>query len=86
MANTPETIVTLFVFFLALALCFLRWPQGDRWHVVLCLVAAGLWSGLLLFVTDTRTPSFGLTAFFVVVGLGRPLQLRARSRSATDQA
>ncbi len=87
MANTPEMIVTLFVFFLALGLCFLRWPQADSWHVALCLFAAGLWTMLLLFVPDTWTPGFGLTAFFLVVGLARPLQIRARSRSSvTDDA
>ena len=42
MTTDTQQVVTLFLFFLGVALCFWRWPQADRWHVVLCIVAAGL--------------------------------------------
>jgi hypothetical protein len=68
MMRTPMTV--LFVFFLRVALCFLRASHADRWHIVLCFVAAALWGSLLLFVPGTRTLMFGLAALsFLIVGL-----------------
>ena len=74
MADTHQ-IVTLFVFFFGVALCFWRVPQADRWHVVLCVVAAALWCSLLLFEPRTRTSGFGFTAVaFLVCALSQPFQ------------
>jgi len=67
-------IATLFMFFLGVACCFLRWPQGDRWHVALCIVAAALWTGCLLLEPRTRTFMFGFIVLsFLSIGLSRPL-------------
>ena len=76
MAGDTHQIVTLFVFFFGVALSMWRWPQADRWHVVLCVIAAALWCGLLLFEPRTRTPGFGFTIFFLSIGLSRPFQRR----------
>lgn len=55
-------------------------PQADRWHVVLCLVAAALWSSLLLLVPGTRTLSFGFaTVTFLAIGLSQAFNLRPDS-------
>ena len=68
-------VTTLFLFFLGVALCFLRWPQGDRWHVIFCLVAATIWAGLLFFVPATRAAGFAfVTLSFLSLALARPLQ------------
>ena len=68
-------IITLFVFFLGVALCFWRFPHADRWHVGLCLVAAGLWVGLLFFEPQTRTVIFGVsTVMWLVTALTQPFR------------
>lgn len=55
--------------------CMWRAPQGDRRHVVLCLVAATLWFGLAVFEPRTRPPSFGFTvASFLAIGLFKALR------------
>ena len=75
-ADTSQ-IVTLFAFFFGVALCVWRWPQADRWHVVLCIIAATLWCGLLLFEPRTRTPGFGfIVTYVLMVGLSRPFRAR----------
>jgi hypothetical protein len=80
MADGPN-VATLFVFFLGVALCFWRVPQADRGHVVLCLAAAGLWGGLLVFDPATQKSGFVLvTATFLVVSLSQTLRRRAESR------
>jgi hypothetical protein len=78
MAADNHQIVTLFVFFFGVALSMWRWPQADRWHVVLCVIAAALWCGLLLFEPRTRTLGFGFIVINVLIlGLSRPFQRRA---------
>jgi hypothetical protein len=52
-------MITLSLFLLGVALCLWRAPHGDRLHVILCLFAATLWCGLLLFDPATRSPMFG---------------------------
>jgi hypothetical protein len=80
-ASDTHQIVTLFVFFFGVALCFWRVPQADRWHVVLCVIAAALWCGLLLFEPRTRTPPFGFVVVtFLVIGMSQPFRRRADSR------
>ena len=75
MAADFHQIATLFVFFFGVALCMWRWPQGDRWHVVLCVIAAELWCGLLVFEPRTRTPGFGFIVInFLIIGVSRPFQ------------
>ena len=75
MTTDIQQVVTLFVFFLGVALCFVRWPQADRWHVVLCFIAAGLWLICLLLEPRTRTFGFGLiVANFLIIALSRPLR------------
>ena len=68
-------VTTLFVYFLGVALCFWRSPsnRGDRGHLTLCLTAALLWGGLLLFNPATRKPHFALTtgAFLMISLLQR---------------
>ncbi len=74
-------VVTLFVFFLGVALCMWRLPKADRGHVILCLVAAGLWCGLLLFDPATRKPGFGFTTvFFLIIALSQYGRRRAESQ------
>jgi drug/metabolite transporter (DMT)-like permease len=75
MAADTHQIVTLFMFFFGVALCVWRWPQGDRWHVVLCVIAAALWCGVLLFEPRTRTIGFGFIVMnFLMIGLSRPFR------------
>ena len=82
MADTRD-IVTLFVFFFGLALCFWRAPQADRWHVILCFIAAGLWSSLLLLNPSTRNPMYGVAvSVFLISGLTQYFRRRAESRSS----
>jgi hypothetical protein len=77
MTTDIQQVVTLFVFFLGVALCFVRWPQADRWHVVLCFIAAGLWLSCLLLEPRTRTGGFGfIVVSFLVIGLSRPWKQR----------
>ena len=77
MATDTQQVVTLFLFFLGVALCFWRWPQADRWHVVLCIVAAGLWAGCLLLEPRTRTLGFlMIVSNFLIIALARPFQRR----------
>jgi hypothetical protein len=71
MAADTSQIVTLFGFFFGVGLCMWRWPQGDRWHVGLCVIAAALWCGLLLFEAGTRTPGFFIVITFLIIGLSR---------------
>ena len=78
MAADTHQIVSLFVFFFGVALSVWRWPQADRWHVVLCVIAAALWCGLLLFEPRTRTLGFGFIVLnFLMIGLSRPFQRRS---------
>ena len=80
MGNSPN-IVTLFLFFFGLALCFWRAPQADRWHLILCLVAAGLWGSLLLLDPSTRTPMFGVaTSTFLIIAFAQYVRRRTESR------
>jgi len=75
MAIDTQQVVTLFVFFLGVALCFWRWPQADRGHVVLCIVAAGLWAGCLLLEPRMRTLGFlMIVSNFLIIALVRPLE------------
>jgi drug/metabolite transporter (DMT)-like permease len=77
MAPDTHQLVTLFVFFFGVALCFWRVPQADRWHVVLCVVAAAFWCGLLLFEPRTRTAGYGFVVItFLVCGLSQSFQRR----------
>jgi hypothetical protein len=79
MADTLN-IVTLFLFFFGVALCFWRVPQADRWHLVLCLVAAGLWGSLPLLNPSTRTPMFAVvTSSFLIMALAQYFQRRTGS-------
>ena len=84
MAADTTQLITLFVFFFGVALCMWRLPQADRWHVILCGIAATLWGGLLLFEPRTRTPGYG---FIVINFLIIAISARARSdlqRSTSD--
>ena len=77
MATDTRQVVTLFMFFVAVALCMWRWPQADRWHVVLCVVVAALWCGVLWFEPRTRTTGFGfIVVALLTIGLRRPFQRR----------
>jgi hypothetical protein len=77
MATDIRQIVTLFVFFAGVALCVWRWPQADRGHVVLCIIAAALWSSLPTFEPSTRTPGFGfIVLYFLLIALSRPFRRR----------
>jgi hypothetical protein len=40
-----QQIVTLFMYFGGVLLCFIRRPQGGRLHLALCAAAAALWAG-----------------------------------------
>lgn len=75
MAADTQQIVVLFPFFLGVALSFWRWPQADRRHVVLCIVALGLWVGCLLLEPRTRTFGFlMIVSNFVIIALSRPIR------------
>jgi len=81
MITEIQPVFTLFVFFLGVALCFVRWPQADRRHVVLCFIAAGLWVSCLLMEPRTRTLGFGfIVVSFLIIGLSRPYQQRRESQ------
>jgi hypothetical protein len=60
-------VTTLAVFFVGLGLCLWRAPHADRWHVVLCAVAALIWGTLPIFDPSTRTPGFGYTTMTLLV-------------------
>jgi drug/metabolite transporter (DMT)-like permease len=78
MPTDVRQVVTLFLFFLGIALCMWRTPRGDRWHVALCLSAAVIWSGVALFEPRTRTLGFGVVVgSFLALGLFKALQGRA---------
>jgi hypothetical protein len=80
MANSPS-IAPLILFFVGLALCFWRTPQGDRWHVILCIAAGILWCTLPIFEPSMRRSGYGMTvALFLIIGLTQPLRRRAESR------
>ena len=86
MAADTNHVATWFVFFFGVALCMWRLPHADRWHVVLCGIAAVLWCGLLLFEPRTRTPGYG---FIVINFLIIALSVRARSvlrRQSSDRS
>ena len=77
MATDLQQIVALFVFFAGVVLCMWRWPQGDRRHVVLCVMAAALWCAVLVIEPRTRTVGYGLIVVnFLIVGFSRPLRRR----------
>jgi uncharacterized membrane protein YjjB (DUF3815 family) len=81
MAHSPN-IVTLFVFFFGLALCFWRAPNADRWHVSLCLIAAGLWISLVFLDPTTRNPMFAVaTSTFLIIALAKYFRRRPELRS-----
>jgi hypothetical protein len=63
-------LTTLLMFFLGVALCFVRAPKGDRWHAVLCAGAVALWLGVLLIDPRARTAMFALiTGGFLIASL-----------------
>jgi hypothetical protein len=64
-------MITLSVFLFGVALCMWRAPCGGRLHVILCLFAAALWCGLLLFDPATRNPMFGFTTSTVLWAASR---------------
>lgn len=75
MPTDTRQVFTLFVFFLGVTLCMWRAPQGYRRHVVLCLVAATLWFGLVVLEPRTRTPSAGFAVTsFLAIGLFKALR------------
>ena len=75
MAADTQQIITLFVFFLGVVLCFWRFPQGDRLHIGSCFVAAGLWCGVLFFEPRARTVMFGVTTVtWLITALSRPFR------------
>ena len=81
MAVDIHQIVILFIFFFGVALCMWRAPRADRWHVLLCVIAATLWSGLLVFEPRTRTLGCGVVvATFLIIGLSKPIQARFLTR------
>jgi hypothetical protein len=81
MASDTHQIPTLLLFFTALALSMWRWPQGDRWHVVLTTLAAILWASVWVLEPRTRTFGYGLiVGNFLSIALARPFRLRAANR------
>jgi hypothetical protein len=80
MTNSAN-IAPLLLFFLGVALCFWRTPQADRWHVMLCVVAAVLWCSLPVFEPSMRRTGYWLvSASFLILSLTQPLRRRAESR------
>jgi hypothetical protein len=74
-------IITMTVFLFATALCMWRRPKADRGHVMLCVIAAALWVGLLFFEPRTRTVMYGITvATFLLSGLSVFFQHRFHAR------
>ena len=71
--------LTLFVFFLAVALCFFRAPQGDRWHVLRgpslpCFVVR--WPPAFPHCGRGRTPC--AAGSFLILGLFQVARQRER--------
>ena len=62
-------LIVLVVFFVGVGLCMWRAPQADKWHLVLCFIAAALWGGLLWFVPSLRILPFVVSAL-AFFGLG----------------
>ncbi len=74
-------LIVLFVFFLGVGLCFWRIPQADRWHVILCFIAAAIWGSLLWRVPSLRTLPFVVSALtFFGIGVLQPFQGSFASR------
>jgi hypothetical protein len=66
---TPN-IVPLTFFFIALAVCFWRAPRADRTHLVLCVIASGIWSILPIFEPSMRSSGYALiVGTFLLCGL-----------------
>lgn len=82
MCEDTRVLTTLLVYFLALALCFWRLPQADRWHIALCAVAAILWTAIPVFNPQTRTLMYGLGVLaFLMTSLSQPIRRRVESRT-----
>jgi hypothetical protein len=64
-------MITLSVFLFGVALCLWRAPRGGRLHLILCVFAATLWCGLLLFDPATRNPMYGFTTSTVLWAASR---------------
>jgi hypothetical protein len=70
-------VIPLILFFAALAIGFWRAPRADRLHVMLCLVAGGIWASLPLFEPSMRRSGYALVvAGFLVTALMQPLRRR----------
>jgi len=81
MAADTHQVITLFVFFFGVALSMWRWPQADRWHVMLCVIAVVLWCGLPWFEPSMRTTDYGfIVANFLIIGLSRTFRRRVDLR------
>jgi hypothetical protein len=71
-------IITLLMFFGGVALCFIRWPRGDRLHVVFCAMAVALWFGCWVLEPKTRGWVFvGTAGYMLFISLYRPHRRRA---------
>ena len=75
MSTDANQVATLFVFFFGVGLSMWRLPQADRWHRILCGIAAAVWFGLLLFEPRARTPGYGFVIMTLLV-----ISLSARAR------
>ena len=59
-------ILTLFMYFGGMMLCFIRWPRGGRLHTALCALAAALWVGCLALEPKTRSWIFVATSAYML--------------------
>jgi hypothetical protein len=76
-----STIVALFVFLVGLGLCAWRFREADGLHAILCLIAAVLWSSMLIFEPATRRLSFAMaTGFFFLFAVGQYFRRPERKR------
>ena len=78
MEADARQIITLFMYFGGVLLCFIRWPRGDRLHLVLCAMAVALWLGCLMLEPKARGWVFVATAAYMLfISTSKPYRRRA---------
>jgi hypothetical protein len=83
-------MIALILFFSGVGMTMWRVPQADRWHLVLCVAALGLWVTLAVLLPPLRTPGYlvtasGFVAFGLLRYLGRDFNLVGEVEASIDR-